>query len=428
MELSNRQYGLYLALIFLFALALRVGITARFQGLQAHPDFEAQPDQIDYERLAYHMLTKQGYSLEPGQPSAHRPPGTSFVLLSIYTLFGRSFVAGRLWFCFLSAATCLATAWLARQYGSRLASLIAAAWLAFYPGHFYHAMHFVSEVPGGLWLALACVFTLRSMRQGALKDGLLGGLFWGFAILTRPQVIFILPIAWLLLVILPKMSRRYLLHLVLQTGVIILLLAPWVIRNAFVMGKPTLSTVGAYTFWGAHNDIILNDSKMQGSWVKTGDLIDREHPFRGSEIELEAAAWRYGLEFIANHPGQMPKLLMMKVWRMFSPFIDTPNRVAFWAFALGWMMTLPFVFYGMFLTYQYHREDFLVTALPIAATLVTTIIFYGSTRFRDFMAPIFVVYASIVIERLLYSLRQIPNSGAGYDKASNFLESTLTPH
>ncbi len=54
------------------------------------------------------------------------------------------------------------------------------------------------------------------------------------------------------------------------------------------MGKPTLSTVGGYTFWGAHNEIVFHDPQFRGSWVRTSDLINEQHPIKGNEIEKES--------------------------------------------------------------------------------------------------------------------------------------------
>ena len=392
-----RTYYLCLAAIFLMALILRLSLAITFQGLSSPPSYSAQPDQIEYEQLAYHLSTGGGYTTPSGRPTAHRPPGTSFVLLPLYVVFGRSFAAGRIFFCLLSAATCLATAWLARQcYGTGVA-LVSAAWLALYPGHFYHSMHFESEVPYGLFLTLACGLTLYSFRSKGGVGGadVVAGVFWGLAVLTRPQIIFVLPLAWVLVVFSTHSFRsRDVLRLTIHTCALLCVLAPWVVRNAVVVGKPTLSTVGAYTFWGAHNDVVLHDSRLRGSWVRTSDLVDDQHPITGTEVEREAAMWKYGFEFVKHHLSQMPQFVAMKLWRLVSPFANTPNRPVFWAFALGWLVTGPPALVGVVSVFRDRRPIPAVLLAPVFATLVTTIIFYGSDRFRDSISPIFVILAT----------------------------------
>ncbi len=145
--------------IFLIALTARLGLTHRFVGLDAPPDAHANSDQLDYEVLAYHLVTGEGYAIHPGQPTASRTPGTSFTLAPVYAAFGRSFTAGRVWFCVLSALTCVLAVWLGTAGFNRAVGLSAGLGLALYPGHAYNAMHFVSETPFGFWMMLALVAT-----------------------------------------------------------------------------------------------------------------------------------------------------------------------------------------------------------------------------------------------------------------------------
>jgi 4-amino-4-deoxy-L-arabinose transferase-like glycosyltransferase len=397
MDTPPKNYHFLLLIIFLVALALRLSFTIIFQGLSSPPDYDAQPDQVEYEQLAFHLSAEKGYSTPSGVPTAHRPPGTSLVLFPIYAVFGHSFVWGRLWFCFLSAITCLATAYLAKQCYGSLTAVVSAVWLAVYPGHFYYAMHFVSEGPYGLFITLACGFTLQALNSMKSITGsdVIAGVGWGIAILIRPQIIFAVPIAWLFLFFSSHdRRRRNGVHLTVQTCLLISVLVPWGIRNVVVMGKPTLSTVGGYTFWGAHNETVLHDPHLRGSWVRTSDLVDEQHPITGTEIEREEAMWRYGFEFVNRNLAQMPTLVAMKIWRMVSPFSDTPNSAVFWAFAVGWLITMPFVLGGIVLGIQNNRDVTVILLIPILATFVSVIVFYGSERFRDSISPLFVIFAA----------------------------------
>jgi 4-amino-4-deoxy-L-arabinose transferase-like glycosyltransferase len=383
-------------IVFGLALALRLAGAAMFQGLDAPPDFGAQPDQIDYEQLAFHMSVGDGYGFAREVPSAHRPPGTSLALLPVYAAVGRSFAWGRVWFCLLSALTCVAVGWLGTLCFGRMVGLAAATWLAVYPGHFYYPMHFVSEVPYSLWLVLACAFTIASIQRNeraGIAD-VIAGVLWGLATLTRPQMIFIVPLAGLYLVFDRRSLRQLLPRLAIQTCVFALVLTPWLVRNAVVMGRPTLSTVGAYTFWGAHNDVVRTTPELRGSWVRTSDLVDADHPFTGGEIEREAAAWKYGMAFVTEHWSDMPGLVLMKLWRLVSPFEATPNRLVFWSFAIAWILTAPWVAVGIVLSLRSQPIAASVLLLSVLPTVVTTMVFYGSSRFRDSIVSILIVFAA----------------------------------
>ena len=128
----NRLFLLHLA-IFAVALAIRVGLAAGVIGLDASPKGEANPDQLQYERFAYYLSTGDGYVSQPGTPTACRAPGTSFLLAPVYSAFGRSFSAGRLWFCLMSAACCPLAGWIGHRVAGNGTGLLAAAWLAFTP-------------------------------------------------------------------------------------------------------------------------------------------------------------------------------------------------------------------------------------------------------------------------------------------------------
>jgi 4-amino-4-deoxy-L-arabinose transferase-like glycosyltransferase len=380
---------------FVLALTLRVGL-ALSQGLDAPPKFSAQPDQIDYEQLAWSMSAGSGYVTKEGQPTARRPPGTSLTLLPVYLLFGRSYAAGRLWFCLLSALTCVSAGWLAALAFGADAGVIAAFWLAVYPGHLYYPLHFVSEVPYAFWLTLSSALTIRTLNgsPGAPRFVVPAGAAWALAVLTRPQVILVVPIAALLALIGVEAARR---RVLLLAGMMLTLgavLAPWVLRNTIVMGAPTLSTVGGATFWGANNERVLNDPSVRGSWVQTSDLEGGEYLLAGSEVQKERAAWAYGRQFLVRHWRSVPGLLAMKLWRLVSPFEHTDNAAVWWAFALAWLLTVPWAAAGIRFAFRDREVADAVLLVPLVATVATAIVFYGSVRFRDAVIPLIVVLAA----------------------------------
>src|SRR6185436_15216524 len=79
-------YRLGLILAFALALGIRIVVASAFQGLGSAPKFSAQPDQIDYEQLAFSLSTGAGYASPDGLPTARRPPGTSLTLLPAYAV------------------------------------------------------------------------------------------------------------------------------------------------------------------------------------------------------------------------------------------------------------------------------------------------------------------------------------------------------
>lgn len=384
---------------------LRIATAAVFQGLDAPPDAGAQPDQLDYERLAYHLSAGEGYCLELGEPTAFRPPGTSLTLLPAYLAFGRSWTAGRIWFALLSTATVWIVALLGRAAFDERAGLLGAAWLAVYPGHFYYSMHFLSETPFSLWLALAALGVVLAAKRDSLGFALLAGASLALAALTRPQGLLCAPIAWCAAPVIARGFRNIAWkRLILGSAGFALVLAPWIVRNHLVLGRASMSSVGGCTFWGAHNERMTAHPEFAGAWIPVTELVDAEHPMVGDEFEIDDQCWSYGKAWVAENKDAMPWLLWRKLVRSVSPFGGVPSPLAYWAFALTWIVTLPFLVVGLVLAWRANPVAASTALVALLATLATVLVFYGSQRFRDgisstFAAPIGLAVACAIRRR-----------------------------
>ncbi len=402
--------------VFLCALIVRLAATQLFQGLDAPPDAEANPDQVEYEQFAHQLSIGNGYARANGERTAARPPGTSLTLAPVYWLLGHSYLFGRVFMCSLSALTCVLAAAIARSLFGRGVGWVAGIWLALYPGHFYYATHFLSEVVFGFWLCLSMWLFLRSFdRLRAKPAGIMNasldrleivgcGAALGMAALTRPQFVLILPFMTLCLLGRGSDLRRGLCMLAIQwiaAGSVIL---PWMIRNHSVLGRATITTIGGYTFWGANNETVLNDPRRIGSWIPVDSLIDDEHPVEGDEVERERATYRHGMRFVREHRADMPLLMLMKLWRLLSPLRETSNFVVFLVFAVAWVITGPLVIAGLWMIARSDRKAFLVLAVPLLVTLATTLVYYGSIRFRDSVAPVFILAAAYASWHVAHNL------------------------
>ena len=90
----------------------------------------------------------------------------------------------------------------------------------------------------------------------------------------------------------------------------------------------------------------------------------------------------------------MPGLIAARLWRLVSPFEATRNRLVYYSFAVSWLLTAPFVAYGAVLVFRGYRLGACVLLTPIFTTIATTIVFYGSIRFRDSVAPQLLIFAA----------------------------------
>lgn len=409
-----RHVTVLIAAATVLGFVVRLLAAAILVGLDAPPKGDANPDQIDYELFAAQMAAGNGYAFGPGEPTACRPPGTSFTLLPVYAVFGRSFAAGRIWFCLLGAATVTLAGLIgARAFGPR-AGVIAAFLLALYPGHLYYSIHFLSEVPFGFYLAGACLFGLSAGTRPPGWAAAACGVCWAMAVLTRPNMVLGLGLVALLWLLSGGRWRERLLRVAVLLGAAVLVVGPWIVRNSLIIGKPTVCTLlSGYAMWGANNSRTASEPTLVGYWVPCSELADADHPLVGSELEREAAAWRYGLDWMRDNLHEMPRLTLHKLLRVIWAYSESTNRVADVAFRAGWLLLAPFVLLGVIWAIQRHPSTGLLLLIPLVTIVLTAVVFYGCARFRDGVAPVFVGLAGYAIAVIVRRLKRKTSSPDG---------------
>jgi 4-amino-4-deoxy-L-arabinose transferase-like glycosyltransferase len=417
--MTNRRFGLCLAIVFVLGLALRLGFTQVLVGLDSEPNPATNYDESEYELFAAQLAAGNGFAYPDKGPTAIRPPGTSAILAPLYYVLGHSVYLAHLYFCLISALSILAVAWLARAMFGSCVALLAATWIAFYPGHFYFAHCFFSEVPFSLLVCIATGLSYVAYKRGGhLGREALAGLILGLCVLTRPQAVMAFPIAWVLILAISTLRRRDVLRPAFVTSLLaVAVVVPWAIRNDYAVGKFTISTIGGYTFWGAHNEVVSADPEWRGSWQPIDDLINEERPIEGSEVEREAATWRYGFDFLQENPGEILPLVASKFMRLAAPFTRTENELASWIFAISWIITGPLMLIGMWWLRRRKPAEFFLLMLPMAALLATVFIFYGSIRFRSSVSTLIVIPAAYAVCAIYESKRPQLASASGNEEA-----------
>jgi 4-amino-4-deoxy-L-arabinose transferase-like glycosyltransferase len=414
--MSHPGFARALGVVVLAAFLIRLGAAAVFQGLDSPPDPGANPDQVYFENAAQQLAAGNGYALREGEPTYLRPPGTSAALAMVYALAGRSRLAGRVWFCLLSAATCAVLGWTARRFFGARTGLAAAAMLALTPAHWYYAQHFVSEVPYALLVTAAAALAWEVVTQETgrrrIVHGAAAGLLFAAAAMVRPQAGLVVPVAWIVWLLAPGAARRRVLPgVVVATLMFAGATGAWVARNARVLDRPTFAALGGPTFWGAHNERVLGDPALCGSWTSVRALPPLSSAgleFPRDEARLAEISWRQGLGFVRSHWRDMPRLEACKLRRLMAVVLDTPNRPARWAFAAAWLLTAPLAVIGLAAAWKEERAAALAGLLPLLALLAAALIFYGSIRFRHSSEPLLVLFAARGLTALVASRPPTP--------------------
>jgi 4-amino-4-deoxy-L-arabinose transferase-like glycosyltransferase len=303
----------WLWLILILALFIRVGyVYVQINHNLFHVATFA-PDSVRYINLAENIIEQGMYSYEGRVSTANDTPGFPFFLAGLRLVFGPSLAAIYVAQIILSVATVLMVFFLARAYFSDQAGLCAAALAAVYPmGFIFVATPLTETLYTFLVTAFLAVFARISRGvPWALGAGLVGGM----AVLTRPIVGGFIGIACLVLALEPKRRRLALMTLC----VLLLIMTPWVIRNAHVFGEfIPLSTTSGYQIYAGN----AADS-TGGSDGHMSAGIDFSHPpvqpQDVSDNQWSKKLTAMGLEGYSQDPWLFFKRLPHKIWNMWRP-------------------------------------------------------------------------------------------------------------
>jgi 4-amino-4-deoxy-L-arabinose transferase-like glycosyltransferase len=390
----------FVLLLMLGAFLFRVGTVLAFRDIREAPTGDISNDDVQFNKLALNLVHGYGYKVTPDRPlTSFRAPGFPFVLACLYAITGENAAAAYVFFCLLGAIACVLTYSLAREVVAEATARLAGVFAAIYLPHAYLATTFTSENVYIPCLALGLWAFARFMNQNV--TGLVGaaGLALGWATLTRPGAVLLLPM--LLGVLAWNDARRkqfrplsYVLFTIAFLGVIL----PWTVRNHEVHGKWILvATNGGTTFWGGNNDLVLNERKHYGYWVPSTQLPDRgKIDAASNEVERDEIEWQLGKDWVREHWTSMPLLELYKFARLWWLPEFGPGRR--WLRILGYVPFL-LLLLAFALRCAWRKTcwtpSWQVLHAGTLALFATALIFCGEPRYRDAHVPVLMIYAAL---------------------------------
>lgn len=333
-----------------------------------------------------------------GRPAAEHGPVTT-LLLAPASWMDSPEDWQRLVTVVTGVATVVVIGLVGRRLGGERVGLVAAVIAALYPGLWLNDGLVMSESPGALtvalWMLAALVWQARPTPVWAAVMGVAAGV----ATLTRPEL-GVLIVAGVVAAWWVGGDRRRLLAALAAAGGL-LVLAPWVAFNLGRFERPViLTTNDGTTLRGANCDPTY-EGRALGSAAIECLAIDPD--VAGMEGSLRSARWRGdGIEYARDHAGRLPVVVLARLGRSLDLYglayqVDEDARegrprwgswaavVSFWvlgALALvGQRRATPF---GRFVLWA-----------PVAAVLLTTVVFYGGHRVRAAMEPSVVLGAAV---------------------------------
>ncbi|HEX6987064.1 MAG TPA: glycosyltransferase family 39 protein, partial [Planctomycetaceae bacterium] len=304
-------------------------------------------DEVDYDQLAVELAAGNGLRVDydnpvwrgpyeranadgkydpylerrGAAPTTYRPPLFPAVMAGLYSVFGRSFAAVRVFNCLAMAAAGAVAAWLvARRLGPLPGLLCGFLFAVLEHRARYYAGPVLTESLASLFTVLLAAALIRLAETGRLGAALTAGLLTGLGALNRSLVALWLPVliplaAWLV----PGRRVAAAVAFTLAAGA---LLVPWGVRNSLLLGRfAPLGTHGQQNLAAAFSDGAF---ARRGIWYNLDDEgffppeIDDSQPGLDRELARAEYSQRAAFEWIRENPLKVPLLVAMRVraeWR-----------------------------------------------------------------------------------------------------------------
>jgi 4-amino-4-deoxy-L-arabinose transferase-like glycosyltransferase len=359
-------------------------------------------DEAYYSTLANLIADGHGF-VRPGEalgegvsvPTAERAPLYPFTLAGLAELGITGADPRRLLGTLTGGGVVLVLGLLGRRLAGPRAGLFAAGLAALYPTVIAADGALMTESLYGFLAALSLLAAYRLVDSQRAGRAVVLGVLVGLAALVRAEALLLLP-----LLLLPLLRRRG----GWKTAVVVclafgLVLAPWTIRNWSVFDRPVLvATEGGETLAGANcRDSYYGD--LIGAW----SVECVQFAGRGNEAAELNEQGRKGIEYAVDHLGRVPIVLasrLARTWGVYAPF-QVPEGRARWVMNMGaviFFLLVPLAIYG-FLLLRRRGVGVWIVVTPVITVTLTTLLSYGSLRFRHSAELPLVVLAAVALDR-----------------------------
>jgi 4-amino-4-deoxy-L-arabinose transferase-like glycosyltransferase len=347
---ERRKTRRALTVIVLVALALRLAVIPlpNFENLMDANHIHAwEPGNVAESLVAGHGF---GSALNSTQPSAILTPVYPLIVAVLFLLFGvhtpASILAAHALNCLINALACIPVFLIARRsFGPRAGWWAAWGW-AFSP----YGIYFSAAWAWSTHLLLLCLCWLLYLAQdmeGSPRLGLWAGfgLLAGFAGLTEPSVLIVIPFlialaCWRL----RAEGKRWAMPGMIACVVLAATISPWIIRNALVFHRfiPMRDSMGL-ELWMGNNGLSHSLDQTSDDLHPLHDKAELALYDRMGELAYMNLKMQQAKAYISAHPGMYAWKGMRRalyVWTAFwsldpAYLAEDPTELADIPFATG---------------------------------------------------------------------------------------------
>jgi 4-amino-4-deoxy-L-arabinose transferase-like glycosyltransferase len=422
----------------LVVIGVAVAVRVVF-ALQVAPDLPPPGDAVVYRTMASSLARGDGLLLEaPGtdvlEPTAEHPPVFPMVLAALDLVGLESPRAQGVSLALLTGAAVGLVALLGRRFGGPAVGVVAAGIAAVHPMWFQSAGVVMSE---SVHLALVPAVLLAAFRvqeaPGWRPVAVLGALI-GVAALNRPESLgFVVAVGVPALVLSDRDRGQTVRGLAVLGGVVLLVVAPWLVRNDRQVGGVTMATNSGKTLLGSNCDGAFEGPGLGGfdyecQFGAAAYLVQVGPPEGGTwdGRRFDDVLGEAGRDFIREHGSEVPRVVGARIARMWGvafaadqlAFDVSEGRHRPSQRAGQWLhlVLLPFVAAGAVLGFRRRQSarTILLLGIPVLVTLATAVV-YGGTRMRSGAEPALAVLAAYGLVAAVEAVRgrssRFPPSG-----------------
>jgi hypothetical protein len=332
------------------------------------------------------------------QPISPRAPGYQLTLGVLFTVGGVRGWLVILMQSFFSGVIAFILYRIGEKYLGPMVGVAAAVWFALY----VHQAHYCSiagrVVTVGMLVALVCYLLIRYSHT--IRGALWTALFYSLLVHFDPQYLLLLPVV--VLFYLSSVGRNRLLRLqytFLFLGTIVLLLAPWTIRNYRVYGDPIpVALEAAQYLWPAGT-----------APSDTADAVGA----RGKAVH-RPGFWRNSVEY-----WRVMRLVERRLTASDGESIVVPpwsarhNAVSLVTYGL----LLPFFLLGVWFAVRSKNLTGVVLAIAVASMYSIRAFYGGNARTRVPAEPLIILLAFYAVMQLYRRYRSPATAVAGGSEA-----------
>jgi 4-amino-4-deoxy-L-arabinose transferase-like glycosyltransferase len=323
-----RQITQSLLLMVILALGLRIAgmlILRTYNFPTARSPFATTPVEFSFGfetgSIAASLARGHGFSSpfgHPTGPTAWIAPIYPALLAALFKIFGvyskGAAVAILSLNSLFSALVCIPIVLVGRRTFGDATGLLAGWIWALVPVYMKWPIVWVWDTTLSAFLmAFLFLFTLKLVESSSRKLWAEYGLLWGGAALTNPALLSILPCAFLWVAFQKHRAQRsYLLPAFLMIAAFATCTAPWMIRNAAVMGKPVFIRDN---FWFEFHlgNYHLSNAMGWGGKHPTLNHIQLDLYRSLGEVKYIEHFRAEGLDFVGHSPGEFAQLTLRRI-------------------------------------------------------------------------------------------------------------------